>query len=312
MHKDFVNIIYAAIPFDAYTASRSKWTKREFCYVSYVRNIWYKFITQWAVALQGVLLQGIHTNNFVESWHRNLKYNFMSRTKTPRPKKFLHGLVFDVEPSFRQAVHASQSTTKFQGITKGQADTYLQADLKDIGVQILAVTSQLVSRSVSEVAQTKQSPLIYTSCKNTSCKHHISSLSYAVMSTQQQAGRVGKVNSCTCLFFSRTHSACKHMYIIARRLQYNVEWTVTVKPTKPPDHDASRPRESSRRTACPAQQQCGVTADKETKNHIFGPVKAAGTAVLAPERAPRHALSHLGLGEFWPDFNPTQMLNSQR
>lgn len=101
--------------------------------------------------LREVPIQGVHTNNFVESWHRNLNYNFMSRTKAPRPDKFLHGLVFDVEPSFRQAVHAtqlgfaSQTTTKFQGIAKGQADTYSQADLEDIGVHIFSVTSQMVS-----------------------------------------------------------------------------------------------------------------------------------------------------------------------
>lgn len=154
MHKDFVGIIYAAIPFDAYTAFIRKWSSREFHYVSYVRNVWYKCITQWAVALREVPLQGIHTNNFVESWHRNLKYNFMSRTKTPRPDEFLHGLVVDVEPSFRQAVHAtqlgfaSQSTTKFQGIARGQADTYSQADLEDIGVQIFSVTSQLVRHNL--------------------------------------------------------------------------------------------------------------------------------------------------------------------
>lgn len=151
LHKDFVNMIYAPIPFDAYTAFINKWTTKEFRFVSYVRNVWYKCICQWAVALREVPLQGIHTNNFVESWHHNLKYNFMSSTKSPRPDEFLHGLVVDVEPSFRQAVHAnqlgfaSQSTTKFQGIAKGQANTYSQADLEDIGLKIFDVTSQLVS-----------------------------------------------------------------------------------------------------------------------------------------------------------------------
>ena len=125
----------------------------EFRYVSYVRTVWYKCINQWVVALQEVPLQGIHTNNLVESWHQNLKYKFMSRTKSPRPDKFLHGLVVDLEPSFRQAVHMTQlgfvgqSTTKFQGIAKGQAD------LEDIGVHIFSVTSQLVSRSHYYVIQ---------------------------------------------------------------------------------------------------------------------------------------------------------------
>lgn len=53
------------------------------------------------------------------------------------------------------------------------------------------------------------------------------------MSTRRQVGRLETVNSCTCLFFSSTHSACKHMYIIARRLGYNVKETVLVAPALP-------------------------------------------------------------------------------
>lgn len=151
LHNNFIQLIYPPIPFDAYSAFVNKWTATEYRFVSYVRNVWYKCMPQWAVALREIPLQGIHSNNFVESWHRNLKYNFMSRTKTPRPDEFLHGLVFDVEPSFQQSVQATQlgfahqSTTRFQGISKGQADTYTQADLEAIGVQIFTVTSQLLS-----------------------------------------------------------------------------------------------------------------------------------------------------------------------
>lgn len=165
MHSDFVNMIYAPIPFDAYIAFINKWTVKEFRFGAYVCNVWYKCIPQWAVALREVPLQGIHTNNFVESWHRNLKYNFLSRTKTPRPDEFVHGLVVDVEPSFRKAVHATQlgfaskSTTKFQGISKGQADTYSLADLDAIGVRIFAVTSQLVSEIVRREGQGRYTDL---------------------------------------------------------------------------------------------------------------------------------------------------------
>lgn len=69
------------------------------------------------------------------------------------------------------------------------------------------------------------------------CQHHIDSLTnprnkhYTVMSTPRILGRIGTVNSCTCSFFAQTHSACKHMYIIARRLRFNIKETVAVEPT---------------------------------------------------------------------------------
>lgn len=48
------------------------------------------------------------------------------------------------------------------------------------------------------------------------------------MSTPHEVGRMGTVNSCTCLHFPRTHSSCKHMYNIARRLRYNIKESVTL------------------------------------------------------------------------------------
>lgn len=51
------------------------------------------------------------------------------------------------------------------------------------------------------------------------------------MSTPHEVDCVGTVNSCTCLSFSWTHSACKHMYIIAQRLHFNIKESVTVEVT---------------------------------------------------------------------------------
>lgn len=50
------------------------------------------------------------------------------------------------------------------------------------------------------------------------------------------------MNSCTCLFCSRTHSTCKHMYIMARRLRFNVREIATVEATS--RHATSQPRQT--------------------------------------------------------------------
>lgn len=46
--------------------------------------------------------------------------------------------------------------------------------------------------------------------------------SYHVTLTPPDRQKLGTVNNCTCLFFAKTHSACKHMYVVARRTKYRV------------------------------------------------------------------------------------------
>lgn len=115
---------------------------------------------KWALGLRTVPLQGVHTNNFIESWHRNLKYHFLDRSSPLRPDEFIHTLVFEVVPDFRQTVMAtqlgfrSQRHTKFQGISKGEADSYTDQDLQDLGINIWPESSTQVSNRQSYSLQT--------------------------------------------------------------------------------------------------------------------------------------------------------------
>lgn len=110
---------------------------------------------KWALGLRTVPLQGVHTNNFIEPWHRNLKYHFLDCSSRLRPDEFIHTLVFDVVPDFRQTVLAtqlgfrSQSHTKFQGIAKGEADSYTDQDLHDLGVVVWPENNTKVGRKFS-------------------------------------------------------------------------------------------------------------------------------------------------------------------
>lgn len=131
-------------------------------YVAYVRSQWGRSLDKWAIGLCDVPLQGIHTNNFIESWHRNLKYHFLNRstrlrhflncTARLRPDEFIHTLVFDVVPDFRQIVVATQlgfrgqTHTKFQGIAKGEADSYTDQDLNNLGINVWSPTATRVSK----------------------------------------------------------------------------------------------------------------------------------------------------------------------
>lgn len=130
-------------------------------------------------------------------------------------------------------------------------------------------------------------------------QHHINSLTnpqkmlYTVLSTPRVVGRVGTVNSCTCLFFSRTHSECKHMYIIAGRLRFNVKELVTVESSRSAAQVQAGPAHEtypmpSRLT--PSEVHHGKDVTPSSSSAGLHPVTATpslpGGAVIPPSVAP--------------------------
>lgn len=161
MHNEFVSIVYSKTPKESYAAFVEKWADSQPRYVAYIRTQWGKTMDKWALGTRDTPLQGIHTNNFIESWHRNLKYHFLDRSSRLRPDEFLHTLVFDVVPDFRQIVLATQlgfrgqRHTKYQGIAKGEADSYSDQDLTDLGINCWAVTTHAVSHTFKFISITR-------------------------------------------------------------------------------------------------------------------------------------------------------------
>lgn len=150
LHQAFVELVYSPTPKETYSAFVKRWSPSQPRYVAYVQTQWGKNINKWALGLRSVPLQGVHTNNFIESWHRNLKYHFLNCTSRLRVDEFIHTLVFDVVLDLRQTVLATQlgfraqTHTKFQGIAKGQADTYSDQDLNDLGINVWPETANQV------------------------------------------------------------------------------------------------------------------------------------------------------------------------
>lgn len=85
MHNEFVSIVYSKTPKESYNAFVEKWTDCQARYVAYVRTQWGKNMDKWALGLCDTPLQGIHTNNFIESWHRNPKYHFLDDPRGSAP-----------------------------------------------------------------------------------------------------------------------------------------------------------------------------------------------------------------------------------
>ncbi|KAH9819085.1 hypothetical protein DFH28DRAFT_887251 [Melampsora americana] len=159
------------------------------------------------IAERDVPMQGIHTNNFTESYHRVLKYNFLSRHTLQRPDDTIQVLADNAEPEFRQSVITTslgfqpQRTTKYQNVAKGLADSYSDTDLTDLGVVI--VKSHNTQWQISSFTR----PLATT---------------YKVNTTLPKDGRSGYVNNCNCPHYVKNKSPCKHMYVLARRTAYKI------------------------------------------------------------------------------------------
>ncbi|KAH9817570.1 hypothetical protein DFH28DRAFT_889646 [Melampsora americana] len=152
-------------------------------------------------------MQGIHTNNFTESYHRVLKYNFLSRHTLRRPDDTIQVLVDTAEADFRQSVITTslgfrpQRSTKYQNVSKGLADSYSDANLTDLGV------------SITKIGPNKWRVNSFT--RPFACTYHLST-------TPPTDGRVGYINNCTCPHYVKNKSACKHMYVLARQTAYKI------------------------------------------------------------------------------------------
>lgn len=85
---------------------------------------------------------------------------------------------------------------------------------------------------------------------------------YSVTVTQGEKAKLGTVNNCTCDFFQRHHSACKHMFVVARRTSCRISERVDLSPISPgtqpmiPDKPLTRSPTSNaspRHSNCPKQ-----------------------------------------------------------
>ncbi|EGG10261.1 uncharacterized protein MELLADRAFT_60680 [Melampsora larici-populina 98AG31] len=154
-----------------------------------------------------VPMQGIHTNNFTESYHRVLKYNFLSRHTLRRPDDLFQTLADNAEPDFRQSVLTTtlgfrpQRATKYQNVAEGLPETYSNSDLVDLGVEINS--PQANKWTISSFTRPKMA-------------------TYTVNTTPPKDGTVGYVNNCNCTHFLSNKLACKHMYVIARQNTFNI------------------------------------------------------------------------------------------
>lgn len=151
--------------------------------------------------LPGLLTRlGIHTNNYVKSYHRKLKLTYLPRHTRLRPDDLVHVLCVEFEPDLKSAEVAvdldfvSQLANKIQRLAKAKADSYTLNDLSAIGVRIQRDHDRFLIDSL------------------TSPPSRTYSLAFVLPGRHKK----GSISNCNCPAFCETKSACKHMYLIAR------------------------------------------------------------------------------------------------
>ncbi|KAG0140977.1 hypothetical protein CROQUDRAFT_99393 [Cronartium quercuum f. sp. fusiforme G11] len=139
----FVKIAYAVSPQVAFEGFVNQWAEGHPCFVHYVHTFWMKHVARWARKFAHPNNQGIHTNNYVEVWHRILKFTYLPRHTRVRPDDLVHILMHEVEPDFKIASSKvllgfwGQRKNKAQALSQHLASTYSLEDLRMLGVRIV-------------------------------------------------------------------------------------------------------------------------------------------------------------------------------
>jgi len=198
---DFRTVLFA----EDYPESRMglflhKWHKIKPEFAHYVQAQWHKNIKHWSYFFRTTAHQGMHTNNYTEAWHKLLKSRYIPPPEKRRIDEVVKIFCDEVEPAYRNQLSRveggfqSQGVSQFQSPQKKKADEYTPGFLELLGVVIYSYPGHYVMSSWTN-------PVL---------------ISYFVHFHDPAASFKGRITSCSCPFFLRFGSACKHMYYLAK------------------------------------------------------------------------------------------------
>ncbi|KAI7959031.1 hypothetical protein MJO28_002822 [Puccinia striiformis f. sp. tritici] len=221
---DFYRLVYEdnINPELSWPLMAAKWSLVSPVFVAYVEQQWIANIQHWSMYYRITTHQGIHTNNYTESWHRILKYKFIPQTERRRMDELVHILKSDVLGYYmRQSARVlhgiqKQSVNQFQLNAKMAAKSYTPDHLTTLGVHIIQHSDQVgfpCSDQAMHVAPFTDSYTLPQFTIN-SFTNPLSAV-YFVSYEQTATARKSRITRCSCPHFERYGSACKHMFYLA-------------------------------------------------------------------------------------------------
>jgi len=199
--KDFRAIVYnSSNPKVQVEKMCVKWMPVSRSFVKYSNIQWCRTIHQWATWFRTTPHQGIVTNNYTESWHRVLKTRYIPPPERRRLDEVVHVFVEAVLPDYQMVTYqvdtgiAKQKTNQFQRKSKDKGEAYTRTVTHLLGIHHCKFPDHYFISSFTSPATE----------------------SYLVRYIDASSGSIGRLTSCTCQFFKRYGSACKHMYYLAK------------------------------------------------------------------------------------------------
>ena len=139
------------------------------------------------------ILTNMETNNYIESWHNQLKPNYLQRKRKRRLDRLIFILVDDVHADFmhntaRMAANIGRMSSETREARKRMiAEEINELSLKDMAQKVY------IEEEACYIVKSFTTEVVYD------------------ISTEQ-----GMMTACNCIDFQRNKSACKHMYLVYR------------------------------------------------------------------------------------------------
>ena len=204
---------YKTYPQGAWESRHKKWTLDDELEPSlpplkkrqvYGRNMIWRF-TRWCAAFQPDISTNMETNNFVESWHNQLKTWYFERRRNRRLDTLIAVLVEDVD-------YDMQATRQIRSLNIGRM-TANERERRKREIRAEAIALPILKDMVDMISSTGgPAPVI-----------HVASFRQAddVAYDIHLQGKI--MLSCSCRHFVYRRSPCKHMFA-ARRVDENLQF----------------------------------------------------------------------------------------
>ena len=150
-----------------------------------------KFI-HWSAAYQPQVFTSMETNNYIESWHNQLKTNYLQRKENRRLDCLIFILVDDAHTGYmynttRMVVNIESMSSETRETKKRMTEA---EEINGLSLEDM-VQEVYIDEEVCYIAKSFTTEVVYD------------------ISTEQRM-----MTACYCIDFQRNKRACKHMYLV--------------------------------------------------------------------------------------------------
>jgi hypothetical protein len=181
---------------------REKWTSVQPNFVEYLDDRWLALegYKKWSAAYVIEEHRNMRTNNYIESWHNQLKSVYLKRIKN----RILDRLAF---------------------ILKNDVENDLKLDVERIYSEVGRMGPELRRRRQREMItdSTPEDRMIEMISKDGDTHYTVESFNQENILYVIKINEDGKITSCSCCYFKFNSAVCKHMYLLKRHIHVEVE-----------------------------------------------------------------------------------------